>query len=375
MGRATSPRGLTMPKLANRFLIALLILLPFGIIGENVHYGHFNTLLIFSLILLGLCLPNKYLTFFILYVAGWLSYQHIMAFLGLIAFKVSPSLVLIEGTIFLTLGMIIFLAIYHSSYKINTFLNAFCILAISQAIFGITQAYYFDPIPLWLGKIVKVTTELPAHAATGSLGNNNFLGAFLAISIPFFFRKKWYYFIPLILLGLYVCHTRTAAIAAIVGIAYFAWDYLSIKSREKSEILLNVLIIAVALILVTVYWFLIENRQLIGERPGMWMDGIQKTTSSWKSLVFGFGPNAIWKVGDQLHNEYVMTFFNFGLIGLGLMLAYIKGIYRDHRLLFTAFIILCVNMIGNHALHTTPTALLAITIIALIEREKRRDLA
>jgi hypothetical protein len=102
----------------------------------------------------------------------------------------------------------------------------------------------------------------------------------------------------------------------------------------------------------------------------MWIDGIQKITHSWESILFGFGPGIQWKAGDQLHNEYLMTVWNYGLIGLTFLIGFIVTIHRQNRWLFTAFIILCVDMIGNHALHTTPTALLAVVIIALIERER-----
>jgi hypothetical protein len=345
-----------MPKYASLFTAAAFLIIPFVMMGSDIHQAHVYGLILAAIIGLALYLPNPYLSGFGLYAAVWLAYVFSLAFVGMC--NSTLVLVTIDGLLFIILGMLVFLAVYHSQIETGTWANVLCTLAIIQATIGICQHFWFDPLSTVLNYVVDVRGEYSFLTPIGTLGNKNFLGALLAISLPFFFRARWWFALPVIALGLFIVQTSTAVLAACIGAGYFFAGWRG----------------AGAMIVPGVLYFVFIDSHAVFETTNyirflFWEDAIIKVLSSWKTAVFGFGPGITWEIGNQLHNEYVATLFNYGLVGLTLMVSFILNVSRASRMLFTAFIILCVNMIGNHPLHTTPTALLAITIIALIERE------
>jgi len=362
-----------MTKAANILTLIGLAIIPLGLWASVIHQAHVYTLMLVCFIGLALYLPNKWLSGFGLYVSAWWVAVYLMTFTG----SWIPELtnVTIDAGLFLIFAMLVYLAVYHNLYNViiiklpftkkiifnhkitlNTWYNAICISALIQCSIGILQHFNLDPVSWVLSHFVIIKNEFPLDTATGTLGNQNFLAAYLAISAPFFLRDKWFWFIPVIAYGLVVAHTSMAIMAVVIGMAYFVGGWrpalISIASVGLYATLIN------------------PHDGLHNERVGMWLDGLTKITHSWKSTLFGCGPGIQWKIGDQLHNEYLMVVWNYGLIGLSFMVGFILTISRQNRYLFTAFIIICIDIIGNHALHTTPTALLAVVIIALIERER-----
>lgn len=343
-----------MTKHAGIFAAAAFLIIPFMMMGSDVHQAHAYALILMVIIGLALYLPNPFLSTFGLYAAGWMAFVFALFFVG----QVNSTLVLvtIDAMLFIIMGMLAYLAVYHSEVTTDGWADIICTLALIQAIIGICQHYWFDPVSTVLNYVVDVRGEYSFLTPIGTLGNKNFLGALLAMSLPFFFRvSRWVLAVPIIIFGLFVVSTSTAAVAACVGIGYFFAGW------RGSAVMI------IPAILYVLFW----DQQVIlkADRFLFWQDGLTKVFSSWKTAVFGYGPGITWQIGNQLHNEYVMTVWNYGLIGLALMGAFIVSLSRESRMLFTAFIILCVNMLGNHPLHTIPTALLAVVIIALIERE------
>jgi hypothetical protein len=120
---------------------------------------------------------------------------------------------------------------------------------------------------------------------------------------------------------------------------------------------------------------LIDQKQYDVGRFGMWMMALRKVFVSWGSLIFGVGPAANFGRKYPLHNEYVAMWFEFGLIGLALMIGYIVTTVKmlsksGNRLLLTSFTIAFLDMMGNSSLHIAPTAFLIIIVCGLIERER-----
>lgn len=353
------------------FIAILLIVLPFGVWGATVHHGQAHTILIAYVVALGLMLPNAYMRIFMAYLAGWLSYVTAGLFLGFMAANASITTVLIDGSVWPIIGMSIFLIIYGADKKHHEIIyNAICITALIQAIIGLSQVSGYDPIVWALSQIVTIKSDLQPSTAVGTLGNNNFLAAFVAASLPFFFRRGWCMAIPIIIACLFVCKTTTAFIAAIAGTVFYFWPQI----RENLKWSVPSCLVAG---IIGLYYAFIYHPITANDRPDLWLDGIQKVTRSWRTILIGFGPNAEWRHGDKLHSEYFMMFYNFGVIGLGLMAGYIASIFKSinnvDRILMAAFVIICVDAIGNHLLHITTTALLVITITALIEKQRRES--
>lgn len=346
-----------MTRPASIVALCALLLIPFGFMAPVIHQGHVYALMLICFIGLALAMPSLWFRGFGLYVAAWWLYVMYRVWIGVAI----PELhaVAIDAALFLMFGMVALLAVYHSTFPQQTWFNVICIAALIQAIIGILQVIGCDPISTILSSIVIVRGENPFTTPTGTLGNQNFLGAFLAISLPFFFRRGWWVAAPVITFGLVISHTTAACFAAVMGAAFYFGGWLCFFGLAIAG---------------TGYLYFFDYQHIFqGDRWQFAGDILQKVGTSWKSSWFGFGPGITWEAGNTPHNEYTWTLFNYGAVGLAIMTGYILTAYRGNRAraLFTAFLILCINMIGNHALHTTPTALLAIIIIALMERERK----
>ena len=86
--------------------------------------------------------------------------------------------------------------------------------------------------------------------------------------------------------------------------------------------------------------------------------------------LFGFGPGASWGHRFAIHNEWLTILFLYGLTGLICIGGFIRTIDRSDKMLFTSFIIICLNMIPNYPLHLAPSVFLIIVVLGLMERRK-----
>jgi hypothetical protein len=192
-----------------------------------------------------------------------------------------------------------------------------------------------------------------------TLGNQNFFAAFIAISVVFFMRKRWWVFLPVVGLALACARTSTAIAAAFISCAFYFWGWKGAGLSIIPAILYYLL-------------FKIPVHTLsLGTRLDYWMDALTKISNSWHTLLFGVGPGVYWQYGNELHSEPVSLLFNLGIIGLVIMAAYIITSFRRlcDRRLQAAFLAIIVDSFGNHPMHTAPTALLAIIIMGLVNRE------
>lgn len=335
-------------------------LIPFGVWGQNIFFGHANTLLLCVTLLLFTCKPennfrtNGWIRLAGLYLSCWIIYVLFTTFIG----KHPPAwaMAMTEANLFVWAGMIFYLGVFNGSLKKSAWFNFICSVALAQAVLGILQwGFKIDPVRFLLEKVVVVMGQMDFSSPVGTLGNQNFLAAFLAISLPFFFRDKWKLCLPIIVFALTITHTTTAIGAAIIGVIFYFYGWKWACAG----------VIPAGIIFAIKYW----GSLFTNARVEYWKNAWESTSHSWQTLLFGWGPGVTWQSGNTLHSEYVSTLFNFGLVGIIIMVGYICSVQKLNRLLLTAFVIACIDMVGNHALHTTPTAVLILVIMALMERE------
>jgi hypothetical protein len=349
-----------MTKTTNIILLLSFLAIPFGILGRNVYYGHTYSIFLAVSVFLAMLLPNKWLRAFVIYAGLWFAFVIVMVFLG----KAHPDLILstLDSMLFIWIGMMIYLAVYHSKWTLEQWGNAFCILALIQLVIGLFQYIGIDPLNIFLSPFVIVKKEAVGNFAVGTMGNQNHLAALLAVSFPFFFRKYWRWFIVPMLLGFYICQTSTAFAAVAFGSLYYLWGW--------KGMLLGVLP-------ATGYFLFVDGNKLSEilklDRFVFWQDGLRIILSSEKSTFFGLGGGIQWKRGDQLHSEYIQLLWSYGLTGVAIIAGFIIGLLRKNkdRLLQTILIIILVDGIGNHLMHVTVTAIMGVTVFALIERENK----
>lgn len=267
------------------------------------------------------------------YCALWFAYIQFSASMGFI-----PREAIIQAVDTMQLimaGIVWYLFVRGSKVSPDLYMDGICVLSVILSIIALIQV-------------------LMGGVPTATLANQNFLAAFLAISTVFFFRGRWQWALPLIIMVLYLCKTSTAVLAICVGIGFYFYGWKGT---------------AAAIIPAGLYFLIIKTPTSLHERIGFWADAFNKVSTSWQTLIFGVGPGIYWQPGNMLHSEYVYLLFNFGIIGLVLALLYILGASKRNRFIYSAFLVCLVDGIGNHLLHTAPTAMLATTIFALNDRE------
>lgn len=315
-----------------KFVIPALFLVSLLIYGETVHYGHSYTFIICGIVALSLLMKDHVLSIFCIYMACWFGFLLCCGFRGLISGEILFQA--LDTATFIMAGMAFYIMVRRGTGLAKVYMNGICILCLILSAAAFIQ-YFFG------------------HGHPGStLGNRNFYAAFIAISIPFFFRSRWVWFVPVICLGLTIAKTSTAIAAAFVSVSFYLWGWKGVGLSVIPSVL---------------YFILFKTPESLIERWFYWTDALTKMCGSWKTVLFGVGPGVYWRFGNELHSEPVYLLFNLGIIGLLLIAVYIfKSFYKQrNRVLQAALLAVVVDSFGNHLMHTAPTALLVITILAL----------
>lgn len=351
----------------DKILPLLFLLMPFAFISYgHIGAGHRFFFVLSATILIGILCNNKWLSLFIGYVVVWQLYLFLVN-----TYNLYPSEQHIYGfpqMIFILSAACVYVATLKNKLTNEWFYNAICIAAILQACLAICQYCGFMPVYDLLADNTKTVTGLSKTAIVGTLGNNGFLAIFLVISLPFFFRKYWYWFIPAILFLLIISSTKTAIIALGVGCIVYFYN----KVRLKFIILSTIGIVITYLIYENQVRGLSDLFLSMKIRYEFWLSAVKQLDTPVK-VIFGLGPGAQWGKSFPMHNDWLTIYHKFGLIGIGLTGGFLTTIYTGNRRLFSAFIIACVCMCGSYPLHLAPQAFLIIMIIGLMARERLRQ--
>lgn len=232
--------------------------------------------------------------------------------------------------------------------------NGICIGAIIQSLIAVPQ--YFDVFPfIWFLNYIGIHAGNPVPMVVGTLENTNFFSAYLAISLMLFFRRRWCWFIPIIVSHLVLSNTSSSVVAVLFGtLVYFNIWWVWVICIGSG---------------VVYGWYddMFSVHSSLTERIKFWSICLNNV----KYPIWGHGVGASWGHKWLLWNEYIQMFWYFGAIGVGLIAGYIVTAYRGNRILFSALCVACVNCVGTYLMHLPPSAFLVIIIIGLIERERK----
>lgn len=360
-----------MERIKSYIPLLLLCMIPFGFLSFGiVHEGQQIAFIIAFVAIMASTINNVWITSFYWYLCLWMLFICIMRMISDVPQVVYTQAM--EQFIFMAAGLSIYAVISKlKAVKTETFYNAICITALLQASIAFMQRFGFDPVVLLLNQFTNAKPLLPDDFMIGTLGNNNFLAAYLAVSMPFFFRKKWIYALVIIIPCIMLCDTTAAVIPAIIGTTYYY--YPDAKAKDSHTMLpFGSFLLTLGMIIGLVYAF-IYHPFISNPRWEMWADAFNQITFNSFYTLFGYGIGASWGQPFPMHNEWLQCWHMYGIIGLSLMVGYAVTIYRGNRLLFTAFLIAAINMFGNYSLHLAPSAFLICMITGLIEREKERN--
>lgn len=370
--------------------IFILFVITVGYIPKNIiyiRYGKealsvFGFLVLFALFFI----RNIWLKLFVIWVAlrtllnvwdtGKYDHSSLMCFMAYIMF------------------FVICVKKIKASY-ISTIFNTICVLVLIECVIIVLQNY-----GIWFGlidkgiiikdKILFGTVVIADSMETtlakgfrdsflGTMSNTNVTGSFLALGMPVFFRKKWCYFIPLIVACLFLTGSMGGILPTVIILSLFC--FLKFKNIRYPMLL-------IILFSFIVYIYRCENVStfILGNgRVKIWCNiftvfiskhpiigyGIGGFRSLYPHYQRGLGANYITL---QAHSEYVQCLFEFGIIGLFLVVGFICNILRQikdnekHMICFYGILVGLINC-GSHFLFHTSICCLMIFYLAVIAKE------
>jgi hypothetical protein len=273
---------------------------------------------------------------------------------------------------------------------------------IIQILIAIPQYFGHNLFMQFISLFMPATEKLPGHLV-GSLGNRNYLAAFIAFSVPFFIGwgtfkiGRWSVNPWLVGIFTFLCFCLSpGTLAAILGLAFLISYNLPFWKRMLSlSMAVKVCVIYTAAYVLTTGYHLNEFQALpeqlreffstgsialdpsqkdIG-RFAMWMTALGKLMASPLFFVLGFGPAAHWGRNYPIHGQYISVWYQFGLVGLMLIVGYVITTYRmlakkGELVLLTALVIICLDCVANFPGQIASTAFLIVIILGLIERKR-----
>ena len=280
------------------------------------------------------------------------------------------------GDFYITLNTIFIFLIFYQLLMNEAeplhLLNAICIITLLHLLWMAMQ--YFG---LWVFVVPKgglsvssnqiFLKEWPIHilitqgkhTITGLMGNPNITSALLALGLPAFFRRGWFWFIPLIWIGLVIAHSLGGTIPAMLAMLWLAWNK---SGKYKYWIFPACLLLFMGYIVKTeviknigssrfpMWWAV--TRDLI---PKHWIIG-------W--VVGEFEVRFMGQRWNEFHNEYLELWFEQGIIALGLIMGFIistvVGFWRTvnkswiSRIALIGVATVLLNSGVNFLFHVTP---------------------
>jgi len=344
-------------------VIALsLILIPFALIHPGVlHFSHKIAFMIMAKCFMATKIKNVYVKLLLVYISVWeVAFLINKTYIEKVYSQHTTTLLSI-GFLYFIAG-VVFYVVSESKRDPEFFYNAICIAALAQVTLCIFQLFRVDPMVMLLKSLIETKQLYGKFDTVGSLVNRNFIGAYLAISLPFFFRKKWCYFLPAVILILFCTKSFFAVGAAAVALfVYFKKWYL----------------VPGGLMAVILYEKFIDSNILLNElnfkNKGTRLYDYIKTYqgAEWGFFDYIFGQGAGYSVLKYpLHSDIITIFFWFGILGLILSFGFIRSIISSNKILMASMCAALFNMSGNYPASLAPIAFLILIVFGLMEKER-----
>lgn len=269
---------------------------------------------------------------------------------------------------------------------ITFIINGLCVMSIIQSLLMHVHAmqipFIFYP-------------KLDVMPAVGFLDNTNLAGAFLAITIPLFFRKYWC--IGLVSLIPAMIESKSMGGVLSLAIASIVFLFIHTKKIKTIAVYLSVIICFVYLYCVhfedsgrfslnqarSYTWSMavkdfMVKRPVVGYGIGQWKS-VYKSLAKHSAKKYGYNIEEVLNV--YAHNEYVQVFLEMGTVGLVIVLSFIGFIIFRYFLSVkteTSIILFCclmacfANAFVNFLFHIT-SGLITVVYFALFEKETESE--
>lgn len=252
---------------------------------------------------------------------------------------------------------------YLNMNKINMIYDTMIACAIIHVFMGMTQ-------------FLNIESLVKSPFPVGLMANPIEFSALIVFCLPAFFREGRFWLIPIPFAGLIISGPFLGMASGIIGICF----YLFMTYPERRKIMLVSLPIGIFSICLFHYFFIDEPAVMV--RVLAWKIGfaaflehwiLGAGVGHWKALFYKIpmpGGNKVWLTA---HNEYLQMLFELG-IGFAIILAgYLFNIvkrmnFKTSILPITALIVIMVQSSANFVFHIAPTAMIALTWMAILER-------
>jgi len=216
--------------------------------------ANFDFAVFFAIAVFVLLRINLFLGLVLIHVAGWIA-------LGSMPLE----------TLYLILACtLVYIYVCVQGVNREWIYNFICVVALLNVLWQILQIFgiYWIVYPPHMHETIYV----------GLMGNPNDTSAMLAICLPAFFRGKWKWGIPVILLGLILAKAMVGCVAVgVVGLTFLRFD-------KKSLVLLLVIIVCV-FSFAKYEGFSLKGQ--LADRGTIWKDSV--TFAKEKPFGWGFG--------------------------------------------------------------------------------------
>lgn len=292
-------------------------------------------------------------------------------------FVITPVKAMLQMNIFsdialtrMTAGMIILIgASYIRKDDHEYVFNIFCLFTIFQSILWCLQNLGLDIMQL-AGKHFAFTVRALDFA--GTLGNKDFLAACMAISIPMFFRKKWFWCLIGILPILIILKTTMAALAVICASIFWI-----LKSNKDYGIF-----VIFGIYILSLLFFIFIDFGDGGERMIWW----NKVFMGWKGWIWlggGFGTYPLWSHIEHAHNDYLEAFYDGGIVCIFIIMGFVytfirKAIRVSNKrdiIIYASLVAVGINAIGNYPFHLAPSGFMAAILLGMYSHENTCNLS
>ena len=350
--------------------LAAFLILPFGFLSTGlIHIGHYYALSILALVVCAAMIRKVFVSIFLSYIAIW----QVILFLRVMG---DPAALNHAANgygqlLFFLMGAVVYIASARSDLDESIFFNVICIAVVLQCFIGILQWFKIDLVNLFVGLFVPTRSNMAPGTIVGSLGNPNFLAAFMAISIPFFFRKGWAWLLIIVVPIVLGSMTSSAVDPMFYGI-YAFWFLRSDFDDPCKTFVRAIAGFVIATLCCVAYSSFVDASPINNPRFEFWAQAWKQMSASPWAFIFGFGQGANWGQKWPLHSEWITCFYQFGAVGVSLLIGYLLSVGRTvrHPALLASFVIIVLNWIGNSSLHYAPTGFLIAMIGGLLEREQ-----
>lgn len=277
-------------------------------------------------------------------------------------------------------GLIFLYSFYerHDQESIDYILNGMIAGCIIQSILSIPGYWgidlYREAIMWIVGGKPTVIVSSGSGAVIGSLGNINFLSAYLGLTSLAMFKLKKHKWVVILPITAMLLNGSIMGIAALVaGVAYYVNLHLEIVKKWQ--------IYFASVAAMVIYPF-----SGIGHdsgRIGIWTNILN--LHNLNSVIFGFGPGwfpdqHLMQTADvmlmQEHNEYLAFFNIFGLLGIAIAAPlFFKFINKkdDNKIFSSIFFAAFINSYAHFSLHQSTIAIIILVAGAICFSEGNKD--